>query len=462
MSGKSSMDVRVAIVGGGITGLAAAWWLEHDREISDSVVLEADTRVGGKIQTKNIDGHILEWGPQGFLDNAPDTLALAASVGLTDDLVRANEEAADRYIVRDGRLHSVPLTPPAFFRSPLLSLRGRLRVALEPFARKRRTYDESIHSFAQRRIGKEAADVLVDAMATGVFAGDSRRLSLSATFPRMEAMESQYGSLTRALLARKREQRGQGQKGGGPAGPGGTLTTFRQGMEQMPHALVARLGDRIKLGSSVLSIEPVEGGLLLRGSDFEIHAKRVLLTLPAAAAARLLGPVAPAAVDSLSQVETVPISIVNSSYATRDAFSHPVSGFGFLIPGQEPFGILGTLFCHDIFPGQVPDGRLLLRTMIGGAREPAAAAESDESLVSRSRTAHEKLFGSNPEPDRTWIIRHKYGIAQYGIGHLRRVEVAEQATAEIGIQLAGSPYRGVSVNDCIRQAREAAKRLAAG
>ena len=236
---------RVAIVGGGITGLAAAVWLERDHGIDDVLVVEAAGTAGGKIRSKIDAGSTLEEGPQGFLDNAPDTLELASIVGLDDALVQADESAADRFILRGGRLRRVATSPLAFMMSDILPLTGRLRLLGEPFARPRPDHDETVFDFASRRIGPQAAEVLVDAMVTGVFAGDSRQLSLAATFPRMAAMESEHGSLTRALIAKMREAKRAGKKSGGPAGPGGRLTTFDGGMARLPRSLSERLGDRL-------------------------------------------------------------------------------------------------------------------------------------------------------------------------------------------------------------------------
>jgi oxygen-dependent protoporphyrinogen oxidase len=455
------MKTRAAIIGGGVTGLAAAAWLEHDHGIHDLVVVEADHRPGGKVYSRWEDGHCLEWGPQGFLDNAPDTLELARVADLEHALTRADDASAARYIVRNGELRRVPTSPPAFLTSGVLPLAGLLRLLCEPLARGRPEGDESVFDFARRRIGRQAAETLVDAMVTGVFAGDSTRLSLISTFPRMAAMEREHGSLTRAMLARRRQQRQSGTTGGGgPAGPGGTLTTFSEGMGQLPRQLAERLGHRLLLDT------PADE-LSVNGSRFELQlgseplrAEAVLLTTSARASAALLQAAAPRAVDPLHDVPTVPIAVVTMAYRDPDSFGRPVEGFGFLVPRAERLGILGTLFCHAIFPGQAPAGSLLLRTMIGGAREPEAVALDDAALVARVRHALAAVLGRDPDPDRTWIVRHEEGIAQYTLGHQERARAAEQSASAIGVELAGSALRGVSVNDCIRQAREAAARLA--
>jgi oxygen-dependent protoporphyrinogen oxidase len=454
------VSTRVAIVGGGITGLATAAWLELDHGLDDALVLEAAPAAGGKVRTALEAGYTLEWGPQGFLDNAPDTLELAAAAGLAGELVKADGAAADRFILRAGRLRRVATSPPAFMASDILPLTGRLRLLGEPFARRRPDHDETVFDFASRRIGRQAAEVLVDAMVTGVFAGDSRKLSLAATFPKMAAMEAEHGSLTRAMLAKRRETKRSGRRAGGPAGPGGTLTTFVGGMARLPEALVARLGERLALGRPVEALSRDGRGFVLATPAGELRAEAVLLALEAPGAARLLAPLAPDAVAPLTAIPTAPIAVVMLGYRDPAAFGRPVRGFGFLVPRGEAPGLLGTLYCHDIFPGQAPPGTLFLRAMVGGARDPEAAALPDEALLARVRSGLAQVLGGDPEPDRRWIVRWERGISQYELGHLQRVAAAEAATAAAGLELAGSPYRGVSVNDCIRQARAAARRLA--
>ncbi len=453
-------STRVAIVGGGITGLATAAWLELDHGLDDTLVLEAAPAAGGKVRTGLEAGYTLEWGPQGFLDNAPDTLELAAAAGLAGELVKADGAAADRFILRAGRLRRVATSPPAFMASDILPLAGRLRLLGEPFARRRPDHDETVFDFASRRIGRRAAEVLVDAMVTGVFAGDSRKLSLAATFPKMAAMEAEHGSLTRALLAKRREAKRSGRRAGGPAGPGGTLTTFAGGMERLPASLAARLGGRLALERPVESLRRDGRGFVLATPAGELRAEAVLLALEAPGAARLLAPLAPDAVAPLTAIPTAPIAVVMLGYRDPAAFGRPVRGFGFLVPRGEAPGLLGTLYCHDIFPGQAPAGGLFLRVMVGGARAPEAAGLPDEALLARVRAGLARVLGADPEPDRLWIVRWERGISQYEVGHLARVAAAETAAAAAGLELAGSPYRGVSVNDCIRQARAAARRLA--
>jgi oxygen-dependent protoporphyrinogen oxidase len=450
----------IAIIGGGITGLATAAWLEHDHGIDDYVILEASSRAGGKIRSEIDAGFTLEWGPQGFLDNAPDTLELASIQGLDDALVRADEGAADRFILREGKLRRVATSPPAFMLSDILPISGRLRLLGEPFASPHPGHDETVFEFASRRIGKQAAEVLVDAMVTGVFAGDSRKLSLAATFPKMAAMESEHGSLTRALFSKRRQAKESGSRSAGPAGPGGRLTTFSGGMVQLTHRLAKSAGDRLLLKRPLQRFEGGESNHILHTEDGVIEAETTLLALPAERAAQLLAPVTPDAVQPLTATPTAPIAVVMLGYGDKTAFGRQVSGFGFLVPRGEDDTLLGTLYCHDIFPVQAPDGTLFLRAMVGGARSPEAVGLDDDLLLDRVRASLARVFGADPEPDRVWIVRWEQGISQYTVGHLDRVAAAEAAARQVGVELAGSPYRGVSVNDCIKQARAAANRIA--
>jgi len=454
------MKIRVAIVGGGVTGLAAGAWLEHDHGIDDFVILEASSRAGGKIRSEHDAGFTLEWGPQGFLDNAPDTLELATLQALEDQLVRADEAAADRFILRQGKLRQVAASPVGFMLSSILPVSGRLRLLGEPFASPHPGHDETVFEFASRRIGRQAAEVLVDAMVTGVFAGDSRKLSLAATFPKMAAMESEHGSLTKALFAKMREARRTGSRSAGPAGPGGTLTTFSGGMVRLTDRLAESAGDRLLLKRPLQTLEREGSTHILNTEEGVIEAETVLLTLPAERAARLMTSLAPDAVAPLAATPTAPIAVVMLGYSDNNAFGCPVNGFGFLVPRGEDEALLGTLYCHDIFPGQAPDGWLFLRAMVGGARSPDAVGLDDDGLLDRVRASLAMVFGADPEPDRVWIVRWEQGISQYTVGHLDRVAAAEAAARDAGIELAGSPYRGVSVNDCIKQARAAAARLA--
>jgi len=448
------------VLGGGISGLAAACWADQ-AGLRDIVVLEAEGRAGGKVRSEWIDGYCCEWGPQGFLDNVPDTLDLAARLGLDSELVRAGDAAGDRFIMRGGRLRRVPLSPPAFLFSDVLSVPGRLRVLLEPF-QGRGGAEESVREFAARRIGREAADVLVDAMVTGVWAGDPAVLSLPSTFPKMRSMESEHGSLVKAMLAKARERRQQGDGGGagpaGPAGPGGVLTTFRKGMQQLTDAAASRLGERLRLGARVTAVGMSPQGLVVRAAGQEpLLARRVAVALPPAVVADVLGGLLDEdARAALAAIPAARLAVVMTGYRSERPFVWPARGFGYLVPGRERRQVLGSIFCDSTFPHEAPTGHTLLRTLLGGWRNGAVVDRGDDDLVATVRSELGFALGGDPTPDFVHVIRHDDGIPQYTLGHAERLaRIAASVAAVPGLVLVGNGYEGVAVNACIAAARKA-------
>jgi oxygen-dependent protoporphyrinogen oxidase len=483
--------MKVAIVGGGITGLATAFEVqeaaaEAGTEI-DVVVLEAGEWPGGNIRTERVDGYVIENGPNGFLDNAPTTVDLVRRIGLADELRQADEAAARRFIYRNGSLHEVPTGPLGFLRSPLLSFRGRLRVFAEPFARGRPASDETIYEFAARRIGPEAASVLVDAMVSGVFAGNVRALSLRSSFPKMYAMESEHGGLVRAMVARMGEKRAAKKEAearraagedveemtrpGGPAGPGGTLTSFRDGLDRWITQLVEVLRERgveVRTGAPVAAIErgapdaaARSGSSAARGwrvrlaSDEAIEADAVVVTIPSPRAAPLLEPADAALAEAVAEIPTAGLSVVALGYDVADLDGVDLDGFGFLVPRSENLRILGCLWDSSIFPGRAPDGKVLVRAMIGGAHDPAAVTDPDDVLLSQVRRDLERAMGLGAGPKLTRIYRWPLGIGQYTVGHQARLDRIHGRLAALpGLRVAGSSYYGISMNACIEKAAE--------
>ncbi len=437
--------MKWAVVGGGISGLAHAFELASLGH--EATVYEAAPRAGGNIRTERQDGYAVEWGPNGFLDNVPETFDLVRRLGIADRLRPSSDAARVRYLWRRGALRRLPETPPAFLASPILTLPGRLRVLLEPFARSRPRHDETVLGFASRRIGPEAAVVLVQAMVSGVYAGDARRLSLRSTFPKMHAMEAAHGGLFRALLARRKS----GAARGGPAGPGGVLTSFAAGFSEIVDALVARLGSRVRLGTPVTGLARRDGEWVVEGP--EERADAVVLAVPARTAGRILARLEPEAADLLGAVPVAPLAVVALAYP-ETAIGGAPAGFGFLAPPGEGLRILGCLWDSSVFPGcRAPPGKALLRAMIGGARDPGAAEMDDEALLGAVGRDLGRAMGIAAAPERTWIFRHPQGIPQYVRGHgARLARVARLLSRFPGLRLAGNSYRGISVNACVEEA----------
>ena len=522
---------RIVIGGGGIAGLATALRLRDlAPEGTEILVLESGDRLGGNIRTQREDGFTVEWGPNGYLDNVPTTSALIERIGLQEQVQPADERAARRFLFRGGRLHELATSPLKFFGSPVLSLRGRLRILGEPFARpKPPDEDETVGAFASRRIGPEAARILVDAMVSGVFAGNVDRLSLASAFPKMARMEAEHGSLVRAMIAagraRKRARKQpalakepassnaqalakqpassnaqalakepassnaqapakqpassnaqalanqpassneQAPRGsGGPAGPGGTLTSFRDGLDSLIAQLGEVLGPSIRLRTSIQGLERNEasGAWLVRTSVGEaegsetIEADVVVLSMPGQHAASILAPLDPGLGAEVGEIPTAPLAVVALAYEAQTIGGDP-DGFGFLVPrGQGP-RILGCLWDSSLFPGRAPQGKVLLRAMIGGAHDPTAVDLSDEELLAEVRRDLRITMGLTAEPVRSWIFRHRLGIAQYETGHEARLaRIHASLDGHPGLWLAGSSYYGVAMNACIENAERQA------
>jgi oxygen-dependent protoporphyrinogen oxidase len=469
-----ALGPRVAVVGGGIAGLAVAHALRAHAPYAEVVLLEASDRVGGHVRSTNVDGYLCEAGPDGFLDNAPATLAFVESVGATGSLLPSRDEARRRFIFRRGRLHEVPLSPGGFLGTGLISPRGKLRVLAEPLSGKPPRYDESILHFAERHIGREAAHVLVGSMVSGVFAGDASQLSLKSCFPKMHEMEARYGSLVRAMIAKGRERRSASASNGVGA-PAGRLTSFKGGMEDLVRAASASLGAAVRTRQRVTAVRMRYAGGLLTGPRLVgarafslavdgrlVEADAVVLAGPAHESADLLRPFAPSASTLLSGIQTAPLAVVCLGYdaAALAAARGPLDGFGFLVPRGEGPRILGALWETSIYDGRAPRGKALLRVMIGGATDPDAVAIDDAELLAVVRGDLERTMGLRLAPELVHVIRHGRGIPQYTVGHARRLERLEQALAPCpGLFLAGNAYRGVSINACIEDAQQVAARV---
>ncbi len=456
----------VVVIGGGVAGLASAFLirtLAHERGADPQMtILEAAAFTGGATRTELADGFLCEWGPNGFLDNEPATLDLIKLLGLEQRLVRASGHASKRFIYHHGKMREVPLSPRSFLHSDILPVGAKLRMALEPvIPAKRNGYDESVYDFAKRRLGEDFAQYMIDPMVSGIFAGNAKELSLRSVFPKMVEMETEYGGLMRAMIAKKRAAKQSGELTGGPAGAAATLTTFRNGMGELTETLAQQLAADIITNSPVQSLRP-------RGEVFEVHAKgrtltadAVVLACPAYAAAEILNAVSSNAAAALREIPYAPIDVVAHAHPIADV-GHPLDGFGVLIPRGEDYRALGSLWCDAIFPNQAPHGFHLLRTMIGGAHDPRIVDLKDHEVEQIAADEHRRLYNVQGAPCFRRIFRHPKGIAQYTQGHLGRIGELELLERQLpGFILTGAGYRGVSVNGCAKDAFRVARTLLA-
>lgn len=451
--------MKISIVGAGISGLATAQAILARKPDAEITVFEADERIGGKVWTETgNEGYLCEGGVNGFLDKIPRTLELCTEAGVSP--VRANASAQKRYVYSRGDLHKLPEKPPEFLKSQLLSVRGRLRVIYETLAGGTDNPDETLAQFATRRLGKEAYERLIDPMASGVFAGDASKLSLKSCFPRIHEIETEYKSLIRGLIKLQMKAKREGKNNAPGPGPGGTLTSFANGMSVLTDSLAEQLGSRIRVATAVR--DTARSGKLyqLQLENGAVEESDVLiLAAPAHAQAQMLSSMDPELAGLLGEITYPALSVCCLGYRKQQV-GQVLDGFGFLIPSKEQRAILGTIIDSNVFPGRAPEGSVLLRSMVGGARSPELALLPDDQLINRVRSDLQDILGLRAEPDFVRIFRWKKAIPQYLVGHAARLEdIDQKLQRHPGLILTGNAFKGVSLNDCVVNAWKTAQSL---
>ncbi|MBX9655915.1 protoporphyrinogen oxidase [bacterium] len=459
------MPSRIAVVGAGISGLATAWNLQQILPPdSDITVFERSSHVGGTAWTEHSEGYLLERGPNGFLDNRESTLRLCDSIGLTDRLVRANPSSNTRFIFLGDHLRALPASLMSFLTSDLLSWKGKLRVAWERFIRpKLDGGDESIYDFGCRRIGKEATEALLDAFVTGILAGESRQLSLPASFPRMREMEMKYGGLFRAMnqLAKERKANAkkldQNQEPAPIGSPRGHLTTIAGGMGVLLTTLASRLNRPPILNTAVDRIERASHQRWHVHHDQRVtEVDAVILSSPGQTQAQLLRPIDPELSREIEGIAYAPATVVVLGFPVAK-FTKVPQGFGYLAPARLGRPVLGVIFSSSIFPHQSPEGYVQFRAILGGSKRPDVVDWSDDQIVAAVRDDLRITLRIEAEPSFRWIHRWPRAIPQYHLGHLDRLQrIEERRRQHPGLFLGGNLYRGVALNDCIVDAEKTA------
>jgi oxygen-dependent protoporphyrinogen oxidase len=449
---------RIAIIGGGISGLSLAYFLLEKNPSEEIIVLESEKRPGGKIWTDKVDGFLCEWGVNGFLDNRPKTLALARKIEIQP--LRSNAASRKRFIFSDGSLKRLPETPPSFLTSGLLSLSGRLRVMAELFISGNAQKEETLAAFARRRLGREAYEKLIDPMASGIYAGDPESLSLRACFPKVYDLEVNYGGLIKGMMQLQKAKKKQGSREKVGPGPGGVLTSFHGGMEELIHALRAELDDRIRVSHKTVAIMQKDDGYDIAFSDgTSISTEIAVLATPAYASSDILKSLDSTLSGILAAIPYPSLSVVCFGYK-KDKVKTALDGFGYLIPAREKRKILGTLWDSSIFPDRAPEGFVLLRSMVGGARASEVALLDDGQLTDVVRKEISDIMAISASPDLVRIYRHEKAIPQYITGHGEKLKQIEDILVKYkNLYLTGNAFRGIGVNDCIENSFKLSERI---
>ncbi len=452
----------IVIIGGGISGLSVAWFLQNQG--IPVRVLETRSQPGGTILTSFQQNFLVEHGPNSTLQkpgSPEDALGrLIQGLGLESRLQVANPLAERRYVLRDGALKPLPASPPAFFLSPFFSWKAKAQLLLEPF-RRRSTEEESIADFVRRRLGAEFLDYVVEPFVSGVYAGDPEQLSVQAAVAKIYALERDHGSLIRGAIRQGRVMKGAGL-------PKGRMISFDEGMGVLPTTIAQQLPpSAVQTGFKVTALEPnPQGhwrifGTNAKGRTESLLAKAVVLAVPAAAAAGLVAPFADRAARALRSIPYAPIASIAMGYQ-RSRVSHPLDGFGFLVPRREKMPLLGCLFSSTLFPNRAAADHLLLTSFIGGSTNPAILELADQALVNQVEINLTRCVGSMIPADFIYLTRYSAAIPQYVLGHLAKVQAVDADLENFpGIYTRANWRDGVSVADCVRNGERVAGRIVA-
>jgi oxygen-dependent protoporphyrinogen oxidase len=466
---------RVVVIGGGVTGLAAAHRLfEKGGDAFGVLLLEASSRLGGVVRTYQRDGFLLEGGPDSFISEKPAALELARRLGLASHVIGTNEAYRRSFVARGSRLYP---TPPGFqllapsrlgplVTSPLFSLRGKARMALDLVLPRRAATnedDESLADFVRRRLGREALERIAQPMAGGVHTADPELLSLRATFPRFVEMERGHRSVILALWRASRRER---VNGAGRAASGARYSlflSFDRGMQTLTDALAARLpADSIRLNTRAesLSYDAATRRWRVTTDKGETHdADALVVALPAHAAARLVRGTDARLAEELDAIPYASTATVNLAYR-RASIAHPLDGFGFVVPHAERRATIACSFSSVKFEGRAPAGHVLLRAFVGGALQPETFALDEDRMVAAVRRDLRDLLGERAAPLFAHVEKWPRSMAQYHVGHLARVARIRERLRDLStLRLAGNAFDGAGLPDCVRNGEAAADEL---
>jgi protoporphyrinogen/coproporphyrinogen III oxidase len=458
---------RVAIIGGGIAGLSAAFYLEKARRAGTPLawtLFEKSGRLGGVIQTEHRDGYVLEAGPDSFLTAKPDGAQLCRDLGIGDQLISSNDAERKTYILVRGRLIPIPdglqfMVPTRVWpmmSTPLFSWRSKLRMAAELFSLTGIQHpDESVAEFVRRHFGQEMVERVADPLLAGIYGGDAANLSVRAVLPRFVEMEREHGSLVQATLRARNQSRGVNPQ------PQSLFTSLKDGMQQMVDALVAQLPSNcLRLHQQGISLRRVGDGWLLESAGSSETYDSVLLAVPAPAAAALLQSVQPRIASPLEKIKYTSSAAVALAYDHVGPFSSSSSGHGFLVPRAEQRQMLACTFVHKKFPHRAPEGSALLRCFISSSRVPGLLGYSDGAIEEIVLRELKEILGLTAKPLFTRVFRWESALPQYETGHLDRVAEMEKMLAELpGVHVVGNSFHGIGIPDCIRSARLAAEKI---
>ena len=457
---ETATPKKVVVIGAGLSGLTAAYRLY--KQGFDVTVLEKESHTGGAIGSGRKDGFLWESGPNNGLDTSPLINELLDDLGIRQQRIGANKIADRRFIVRDGQLIPLPMSPASFLTTPLFSHKTKLGLLREPFIKASTPeVEESVAGFVRRRLGEEFLHFAIDPFVSGIYAGDPEILSVQAAFPRLFALEQRYHSLIRGAIMGARERKRSAEKAKNEA----RSFSFKDGMQTFTDALTAKLPD-IQTNIIVESIRRDGSGTwhiqgIRDGEQRSWQTAAVVLAAPADAVSSWLAPFAEDAWAALKSIPYAPVATLVSVWKRED-IAHQLDGFGFLAPRLENLEILGTLFSSSMFDFRTDSDHAVLTTFIGGMRHPGLPYKSDEALLDIMTSDLSKLIHVKKPPLWTKINRHPRAIPQYTFGHLKRIERIDAIKQSFpGIFFCANWKGGIALGDCVKNGHAVAKETSA-
>ena len=441
--------IRIAVLGGGISGLSTAYWLI--KEGYNVTVYEAKRFPGGAMITEKVDDYLIDYGPNSGLETTPIIAKLVEEIGLKNEMIYASESSNTRYILRDNKLQPLPTGAKAFFKTKLFSAKAKLRILKEPFVgRSGDGYFQSIAEFVERRLGKEFLDYAIDPFVSGVFAGDPAKLSVASAFPKLYRLEEVYGGLIKGMIlgARERKKRNEESK------QSAKMFSFLNGMQTFPVAIMEKIKENVRLKCIIEKIEKTDKEFKIYYSEqdfkFEAGADIIFSTMPAYRTSEIFPSLDVQTQKTLNNIYYPPVMVLYLGYK-KENIGQPLDGFGFLIPSKEKKSFLGAIWSSTIFPNRASDNKAAFTLFIGGSRSPNLLNENHEELIKKVISEFSDIMKIKGEPDFRKSAFWEKAIPQYNLGYIQTETILNDfEKANKGIFLGGNYLGGISVGDCIK------------
>jgi len=440
---------QVIVLGAGVSGLATAYWLYKNGY--DVIVLEKNAEAGGSMESVRQDGYLFDKGPNSGLEITPLIKTIVDDLGLSDEMVYANDKGNKRYILRDGELHPLPMNPFLFLKSRLFSFKGKLRLLCEPFIRRSSDgYYQSISEFVTRRFGQEFLDYAINPFVAGVYAGKPETLSVKSSFPKLYELEEKYGGVIVGTIRSIKERKKREEKSKQSA----KMFSFIHGMQSLPKAIAAKMGERVFCLSDITNVTKSGDTYSVTfnnaGVMKSVQADCVISTLPAFASSKIFSTLLPDSAEQFESIYYPPVLVLMVGFKQYD-IKRPLDGFGFLIPEKEKKSFLGAVWSSVLFPARAPKESEAFTLFIGGSRNADLFEKGKDEVIRQSIAEFKEIMKIEAEPEFVASRFWTKSIPQYNLGYIEKETYFDNAEQQFpGLLFGGNFRRGISVGDCIK------------